>query len=285
MVLPRFQGVQHMKSLEVAAAMTVFSAAVSVATAGFVVVSATGNISSSVTVNLHGTQTTETDGGPFLTAGPVIELGTSAMSRPTFREAALASGYTVVLTRGSSLVMNGSTEAIANSGSNDSSGHAEAAIELHVRFDVDARSIWRLPSGYAAASGGTSHYTLRRAGDPGSIITSAGLDWTVASGVLTPGSYEFAIKCSSAASVAGGPSDDGLALSASSRGHYQVTLELLDAPTGGPVADFNGDGFVDFTDFDSFVSAFESGDPTADMNLDSFIDFTDFDTFIWVFEN
>ena len=65
MVLPRFQGVQHMKSLQVAAAMTVFSAAVSVATAGFVVVSATGNISSSVTDNMHGTQTTETDGGPF----------------------------------------------------------------------------------------------------------------------------------------------------------------------------------------------------------------------------
>jgi len=49
-------------------------------------------------------------------------------------------------------------------------------------------------------------------------------------------------------------------------------------------ADFNGDGFIDFTDFDDFVFAFESGDPAGDFNGDGFLDFTDFDEFVAAFE-
>ncbi|MDX2118436.1 MAG: M12 family metallo-peptidase [Planctomycetota bacterium] len=49
-------------------------------------------------------------------------------------------------------------------------------------------------------------------------------------------------------------------------------------------ADFNGDGFIDFTDFDAFVAAFEAGDLAADFNRDGFIDFTDFDAFVASFE-
>ncbi len=49
-------------------------------------------------------------------------------------------------------------------------------------------------------------------------------------------------------------------------------------------ADFNDDGFVDFTDFDSFVTSFEAGDTAADFNADGFIDFTDFDSFVSAFE-
>ena len=51
-----------------------------------------------------------------------------------------------------------------------------------------------------------------------------------------------------------------------------------------PPADFNGDGFLDFTDFDDFVVAFEVGDPSADFNQDHFLDFTDFDDFVAAFE-
>ncbi len=50
-------------------------------------------------------------------------------------------------------------------------------------------------------------------------------------------------------------------------------------------ADFNADGFLDFTDFDEFVSAFEAGAAGGDFNGDGFIDFTDFDAFVTAFES
>ena len=53
---------------------------------------------------------------------------------------------------------------------------------------------------------------------------------------------------------------------------------------GGRSADFNSDGFLDFTDFDSFVVAFEAGEVGADFNNDAFLDFTDFDAFVSRFE-
>ena len=49
-------------------------------------------------------------------------------------------------------------------------------------------------------------------------------------------------------------------------------------------ADYNADGFLDFTDFDFYISLFESGSIRADFNEDGFIDFTDFDAFVGAFE-
>jgi len=49
-------------------------------------------------------------------------------------------------------------------------------------------------------------------------------------------------------------------------------------------ADFNNDGFLDFSDFDDFVAAFEGGQSSADFNGDGFLDFTDFDDFVAAFE-
>jgi len=49
-------------------------------------------------------------------------------------------------------------------------------------------------------------------------------------------------------------------------------------------ADFNGDGFLTFEDFDAFVGAFEAGAPNADFNLDGFLTFEDFDAFVAAFE-
>ena len=50
-------------------------------------------------------------------------------------------------------------------------------------------------------------------------------------------------------------------------------------------ADFTADGFLDFFDYDAFVSAFESGDPAADLNGDDFVDFFDYGDFITTFES
>lgn len=53
--------------------------------------------------------------------------------------------------------------------------------------------------------------------------------------------------------------------------------------------DFNRDRFVDFFDYDAYVSCFEGGecpcDQTADYNGDGFADFFDYDEFVAAFEN
>ncbi len=53
-------------------------------------------------------------------------------------------------------------------------------------------------------------------------------------------------------------------------------------------ADFDGDGFADFFDFDAFANCFETGTcpagRSADFDGDGFIDFFDFDAFVAAFE-
>ncbi len=49
-------------------------------------------------------------------------------------------------------------------------------------------------------------------------------------------------------------------------------------------ADYNGDGFLTFEDFDAFVGDFEGGVPRADFNADGFLTFEDFDAFVGAFE-
>jgi subtilisin family serine protease len=62
------------------------------------------------------------------------------------------------------------------------------------------------------------------------------------------------------------------------------------AASGSPAcpADFNGDGFSDFFDFDAFVICFEgegcAACSTADIDGDGFVDFFDFVAFVAVFE-
>jgi hypothetical protein len=58
-------------------------------------------------------------------------------------------------------------------------------------------------------------------------------------------------------------------------------------PPGCP-ADFNGDGFLDFFDYDDYVGCYETGvcppGRTADFNNDQFVDFFDYDEFVGAFE-
>ncbi len=77
-------------------------------------------------------------------------------------------------------------------------------------------------------------------------------------------------------------SDEGFSL----EGGYWV------APAQSPPicpADFDSDGFVDFFDFDLFVSCFEDAETcppgkSADFDGDGFVDFFDFDAFVAAFE-
>ena len=49
-------------------------------------------------------------------------------------------------------------------------------------------------------------------------------------------------------------------------------------------ADYNGDGFITFEDFDAFVVSFEAGESQSDFNGDGFLTFEDFDAFVSAFE-
>jgi endonuclease/exonuclease/phosphatase family metal-dependent hydrolase len=54
-------------------------------------------------------------------------------------------------------------------------------------------------------------------------------------------------------------------------------------------ADFNGDGFVDFFDYDDFVACYEGAacpsGKDADFNADGFVDFFDYDDFVLAYES
>ncbi len=76
---------------------------------------------------------------------------------------------------------------------------------------------------------------------------------------------------------------------ASTDGAILITNALTYVAAARPCySDFNGDGFVDFFDFDDFVNCFEGfGCPpgaTADFNGDGFVDFFDYDDFVAAFE-
>jgi len=61
---------------------------------------------------------------------------------------------------------------------------------------------------------------------------------------------------------------------------WTVGSMALTKPLNLPSPDFNGEGFIDFTDFDDFTDAYADGLPSADFNRDGFLDFTDVDDFI-----
>ena len=60
--------------------------------------------------------------------------------------------------------------------------------------------------------------------------------------------------------------------------------EEADALLCDKMYDYNGDGFLDFSDYDDFVLGLETGDCRADANGDGFQDFFDYDTFVGGFE-
>ena len=65
-------------------------------------------------------------------------------------------------------------------------------------------------------------------------------------------------------------------------------IAVLSVTTAPCRADFNGDGFIDFFDYDDFVQCFEASvcpeGRTADVNGDGFVDFFDYDDFVAAFE-
>jgi hypothetical protein len=117
-------------------------------------------------------------------------------------------------------------------------------------FDVNASTVIRIP-----------------ANTPNIRVTRNGVTW--------PHTYDAALGTVTIVATA---LDSGV--------NAQTVFEVS---TACPV-DFNGDGFVDFFDYDAFVECYEGiacpgNDPlAADFNGDGFVDFFDYDDFVAAYE-
>ena len=61
-------------------------------------------------------------------------------------------------------------------------------------------------------------------------------------------------------------------------------INLSQPPAPDCVGDLNGDGAIDLSDLNAFVSAFQSGDPAGDLNDDGATDLADLNTFVTAFQ-
>jgi hypothetical protein len=148
----------------------------------------------------------------------------------------------------------------------------------------------------ALGPGGVVFYSLRILNSAGVIVADSGL------GVITNGtngSYaSYTMGPLNVPALGGAPNDAYAAFVeiAVAAGAFPESIaealidDLVVSGTlaSGCSADFNGDGFLDFFDYDDFVSCFETGicppGKSADFNGDAFVDFFDYDDFVNAFE-
>ena len=126
------------------------------------------------------------------------------------------------------------------------------------------------PTTATVVAAGATSYRWSRDGTP--LSDGPGLGGSVVSG-----------STSATLSIdAFAPQDVGLYTCQVGNGCGSVTSSAT--PISLCFADFNGDGFMDFFDYDDFVNAFETGDVRADVNGDGFADFFDYDDYVGAFE-
>ncbi len=80
------------------------------------------------------------------------------------------------------------------------------------------------------------------------------------------------------------PSQSGTYVLAATNACGTAMSESADVVVYCP-SDFNEDEFIDFSDFDAFVAAFDAGEVRGDFNRDGFLDYMDFDDFVRAFES
>ncbi len=120
-------------------------------------------------------------------------------------------------------------------------------------------------------SGGFGSATLTMLG-VGTLFATA--DPAVAQLTLAPGQYQFIASSSSRG-------DCSSECMSEESCQWNVALTFAAEPCD---ADFNEDGFLDFSDFDDFAAAFEAGESAADFDGDGFLTFEDFDAFVAGFD-
>jgi len=143
---------------------------------------------------------------------------------------------------------------------------------------VTSPTVGTAPQSHNGCVGGSTTFTAAGAGTPAFTY-----QWRKGATVLTNGGN---ISGADTATLTINPIGPGDAVS----NYNCVISNAVGSVTTGNAAltfcaaDFNCDGFLDFTDFDDFVSAFESGSAGGDFNGDGFLDFTDFDEYVAAFD-
>ena len=152
------------------------------------------------------------------------------------------------------------------------SGGAGFGTDTEIALYNDAGVILRSNDDFDGTSG--SGFTGLALADGTYYLAVTPYDSTFANGLVRPG-YD-------------GTGDFTLAFNGATveEGTLAAYSTLWYTFTVGPEcpADFNGDGFLDFFDYDEFVGAFEAGGAGADFNGDGFLDFFDYDEFVGAFE-
>jgi hypothetical protein len=194
-----------------------------------------------------------------------------------------AINYLSVINGSFSLVNGRSFRATPNGGELINLGVLTLAADssLSVVGNFSQSTIGKLSVGWGTVNGAASLGSIKIIGF--GIISLAGvLDVTIPSELPPP--------CGSEANVVAAPYLVGeFDLTTLPEAVSGRMVDVAYAPssvrlTADSTADFNADGFLDFTDFDAFVAAFEANTVGADFNGDGFLDFTDFDGFVAVFE-
>lgn len=166
---------------------------------------------------------------------------------------------------------NGSGSGVA-SAAWTSPGYGTAKVEgaVWIGRDIGRSMNWRVVQGctqYAAGS--------LSSGDAFSRANPA----TFASGAGTVGALDAIVVRAGSVLALELPTTSG------SGDFVGVKFKVTFTPKQMPCfADFDGDGFITFEDFDAYVSAFEQGLASSDANGDGCLDFTDFDDFVTALE-
>mgnify|MGYP000850454557 CR=1 FL=1 len=133
-----------------------------------------------------------------------------------------------------------------------------------------------------ADSSGSESVTLSAAGSTDS-------DGTIVSYVWKKGATQIATGASPTVSLDVGEHTIELTVTDNEGRTGTDLVSITVEPAPSCPADFDGDGFVDFFDFDLYVSCFEDAQAcppgkSADFDGDGFVDFFDFDAFVTAFE-
>lgn len=259
-------------------------ATITSANAGVKVVKTTGLVSGYAQTTSIDMSFTDAQGGTFDETSGGFSLFANAAAFITCGDSAAGNAYSAMTINPTSLRVDGQASSQAMSFGTALTAASNANSDLNITFEVTSPTAWRFPVGWLGVDGGSVHYILRRGGTSITLFDSRTGVWQTAKGVLAAGEYELEIACSSKAELTGTGTPDQFGSSFVSA-YYDIMLELTDSPNAPHSVDVNLDGFVDFTDADAFITAFEAGAGLADFNTDGFIDFTDADDFVAAFES